>query len=143
MHFFLAACQGAGLAVAAGTIAGAPGRRGRPSTFLAVIAVIAGAILFGASLSAEDHPAWPGWPVGALIAYGSFVVVRDFAEGAAARADGAAFIAGMIALTGLVVAGISILIRPFGLVALAAIVYLGLARRNRASRKYEGLRTLR
>ena len=49
----------------------------------------------------------------------------------------------MIALAALAVGGLSVLLRPFGLVALTAIVYLGLARRSRAARKYEGLRTLR
>ena len=48
-----------------------------------------------------------------------------------------------IALVALATAGLSLLLRPFGLVALLAIVYLGLSRRSRAGRKYEGLRTLR
>ncbi len=143
MHFFLAACQGAGLAVAAGALAGAPGRRGTLSNVLAVAAVIGGALLFGASLAAEDHPAWPGWPVGALIAAGSFLVVSDFAAGAAARAEGGGFIAALIALGALAAAGLSVILPPLGLVALAGVVYLGLARRNRSARKYEGLRTLR
>ena len=143
MHFFLAACQGAGLAVAAGALAGAPGRRGTLSNVLAIAAVIGGALLFGASLAAEDHPAWPGWPVGALIAAGSFLVVSDFAAGAAARAEGGGFIAALIALGALATAGLSVILPPLGLVALAGIVYLGLARRSRAARKYEGLRTLR
>ena len=143
MHFFLAACQGAGLAVAAGALAGAPGRRGTLSNVLAIAAVIGGALLFGASLAAEDHPAWPGWPVGALIAAGSFLVVSDFAAGAAARAEGGGFIGALIALGALATAGLSVILPPLGLVALAGIVYLGLARRSRAARKYEGLRTLR
>ena len=143
MHFFLAACQGAGLAVAAGALAGAPGRRGTLSNVLAIAAVIGGALLFGASLAAEDHPAWPGWPVGALIAAGSFLVVSDFAVGAAARAEGGGFIGALIALGALATAGLSVILPPLGLVALAGIVYLGLARRSRAARKYEGLRTLR
>ncbi len=143
MHFFLAACQGAGLAVAAGALAGAPGRRGGFATVLLVAAVIGGAILFGVSLAEEDHPAWPGWPVGAAIAAASFFVISDFAAGAAARAEGGGFIGGLIVLAALATAGLSVIFRPLGLVALAAIVYLGLARRGRAARKYEGLRTLR
>ncbi len=143
MDFFLAACQGVGLAVAAGALAGAPGRRGTVSTVLLTAAVIGGALLFGASLAGEDHPAWPGWPVGAAIAWLSFAVVSDFATGAAARADGGGFIAGLIALAALAAGGLSVLVQPLGLVALAGIAYLGLARRERASRKYEGLRSLR
>ena len=143
MHLFLAGCQGVGLAVAAGALAGAPGRRDAIGTTLLVLAAIAGGLLFGASLAAEDHPAWPGWVVGALIAAGSFWVISDFAAGAMARADGAGFISAMVALAALATAGLSVILRPLGLVALAAIVYLGLARRSRAGRKYEGLRTLR
>ena len=66
MDLFLAGCQGAGLAVAAGALAGASGRRGTPGVVLLVLAVIGGAAaLFGIALANEDHPAWPGWPVGA------------------------------------------------------------------------------
>ena len=143
MDFFLAACQGAGLAVAAGALAGAPGRRGSISTILLLAAVIGGAILFGGSLAEEAHPAWPGWPVGAAIAWFSFAVVSDFAAGAASRADGGGFIAGLIARAALATAGLSVLLPPLGLVAVLAVAYLGVARRGRAARKYEGLRSLR
>ena len=56
MHFFEAACQGTGLAVAAGALAGAFGRRDGIGTVLLVLAVVGGAILFGVSLAEEDHP---------------------------------------------------------------------------------------
>jgi hypothetical protein len=143
MNFFLAACQGAGLAVAVGALAGAPGRRQGIGVVLLVVAVVLGAILFGESLASEDHPAWPGWPVGAALAALSFFVISDFAAGAAARADGGGFIAGLVALAALATAGLSVILPPVGLLAAAAVAYLGLARRERASRKYEGLRSLR
>jgi hypothetical protein len=143
MHFFEAACQGAGLAVACGMFAGAFGRREGIGTLLLILAVIGGAILFGVSLAEEDHPAWPGWPVGAVIAGLTFYVVSAFAAGAAARADGGGFIGALIALAALATAGLSIVWRPLGLVALLGIAYLGIARRGRDARKYEGLRTLR
>jgi hypothetical protein len=143
MDLFLAACQGVGLAVAAGVLAGAPGNREAIGYALLALAAIAGAALFGASLATEDHPAWPGWPVGALIAAGSFFVVSDFAAGAARRAEGGGLVATAVAAAALATAGLSILFGALGLVALAAIVYLGLGQRRRAARKYEGLRTLR
>lgn len=143
MDLFLAACQGVGLAVAAGALAGAPGNRQALGYVLLAAAVIGGAVLFGASLATEDHPAWPGWPVGGLIAAGSFLVVSDFAAGAARRAEGGGVIAAAIAVAALATAGLSILFGAIGLLAFAAVVYVYLGRRRRAAQKYEGLRTLR
>ena len=65
VDLFLATCQGIGLALAAGTFGGASGRRGVVGFLLAAAAAIGGGILFGASLADGDHPAWPGWLVGA------------------------------------------------------------------------------
>jgi hypothetical protein len=143
MDLFEAACQGVGLAVAAGMLAGAPGKRDGLGYALLALAIVAGAILFGASLATEDHPAWPGWPVGGLIAAGIFFVVSDFAAGAAKRAEGGGVIAGTIALTALATAGLSLLFGPLGLIALLASICLWVGRRRRAATKYEGLRTLR
>ncbi len=143
MDLLLAACQGAGLALAAGAFAGASGRRGAIGNALLVVAVIGGAALFGISLAAEDHPAWPGWPVGAAFAAFSFLVVRDLAEAAARRAEGAGFIAALIALGALVLAGLSVLVPPISIAAFAVLVWLYLGRRRRAAQKYEGLRSLR
>jgi hypothetical protein len=143
MDLFLAACQGVGLAIAAGMVAGAPGKRDGVGYLLLALAVVGGAILFGASLATEDHPAWPGWPVGALIAAGTFLVIVDFAASAAQRAEGGDVIAVAILVAALIVAGLSLLFGALGLVALLAVVYLGLGRRRRAATKYEGLRTLR
>ena len=143
MDLFLAACQGIGLAIAAGMVAGAPGKRDGVGYVLLAMAVIGGAILFGASLATEDHPAWPGWPVGGLIAGGTFFVVADFAASAAKRAEGGDVIAVAVIVAALVIAGLSLLFGAVGLVALLAILYLALGRRRRAATKYEGLRTLR
>jgi hypothetical protein len=143
MDLFEAACQGVGLAVAAGMVAGAPGKRDGVGYALLALAVVGAAIMFGASLATEDHPAWPGWPVGALIAAGTFFVVADFSAAAGQRAEGVGVIAAAIVLAALAIAGLSLLFGPVGLVALAAVIYLWLGRRRRAATKYEGLRTLR
>lgn len=143
MDLFVAGCQGLGLALAAGIIAGASGRRDAVGTALLVIAAIGGAILFGLSLETEDHPAWPGWPVGALAAAFAFLVTRDVAAGAAERAEGGGASGLMIAVVGLALAGLSVLFGPVALIALAGLAWLWVARRRRAARKYEGLRTLR
>jgi len=104
---------------------------------------VGGAVLFGISLAEEDHPAYPGWPVGAALAALSFFVVRDFAEAAATRADGGGFTGALIAGAALLLAGLSLVLPEAGLLALAGLIWLYVGRRRRAARKYEGLRTLR
>lgn len=143
MDLFLATCQGIGLALAAGTFAGASGRRGVIGFVLAAIAAIVGGLLFGASLAGADHPAWPGWPVGAAIAVVAFGIVNGVVAGAQARHEGASSVGVIVALVALVLAGVSLLLEPVSLVAVLALGWLGSARRRRAQRKYEGLRVLR
>ena len=143
MDLFLATCQGIGLALAAGTFGGASGRRGAVGFLLAAAAAIGGGILFGASLATADHPAWPGWLVGAVIAVFTFGIVNGVVAGALARHEGASSIGLIVALGALVLAAASLFVEPVALVALLAIVWLGSARRRRAQRKYEGLRVLR
>jgi hypothetical protein len=140
---FLAICQGIGLAVATGTFGGASGRRGPIGVLLAVGAAIAGAILFALSLSSDGHAAWPGVPFGIVIALFAFGVVSAVVAGAQARARGSSSIGLIVALAALVVAALSVIVQPFGLVAFAALLWLASARRRRAQRKYEGLRVLR
>jgi len=153
MDLFLATCQGIGLALAAGALAGAldgatgPGDRpGALGYLLLALGVVGGAVLFGASLAAEDHPAWPGLPVGALIALLALSVAQGVVRGAAARAQGGAS-AGALAAYAIVgaavLAGLSVVTPPVALVALVAVVWLAIARRRREGRKYEGLRVLR
>ena len=143
MDLFLAGCQGLGLALAAGIFAGASGRRDAIGTALLLAAVIGGAALFGISLTQEDHPAWPGFGPGALFAWLAFTVTRDVTAGAAGREDAGATTGLIVAVTGLALAGLSLVISPISLLVLAALLWLALARRQRADRKYEGLRTLR
>jgi hypothetical protein len=150
MDLFLAACQGLGLALAAGivtgAVAGAAPEGARGLIFVLLVAGALGAALaFGASLESEDHSAWPGWPVGAAVALPSFGVARSVVAGARSRAgsDSTVVIAGTVAIVGLVLAGLSLLIAPFSLVFLLGLVVLSLRRRRRAAEKYEGLRSLR
>jgi hypothetical protein len=154
MDLFEAACQGIGLSLAAGVLAGAIAGAvardgdgmGPLSGLLLTIAGLGGAYAFGASLDAEDHPAWPGWFVGAALVVIAFLVARDLVAGAAERAGeggSAGAIAAMAVVGAAVIAGLSLLWGPLGLLALAGIAYLGLARRRRAAAKHEGLRSLR
>ena len=110
MDLFLATCQGIGLALAAGTFGGASGRRGAIGFLLAAAAAIGGAILFGASLATADHPAWPGWPVGAVLAVFTFGIVNGVVAGAQARHEGASSIGLIVAAVAVVVAVLSIFV---------------------------------
>ena len=105
--------------------------------------MIGGGALAGWSLDQEDHPAWPGFIVGAAVAAFAFTVVRSIAEGATARTEGEGFTGALIALAALVLAGLSLVVSPVALIALAGVAWLGAGRRRRAAQKYEGLRTLR
>jgi lysylphosphatidylglycerol synthetase-like protein (DUF2156 family) len=145
MSLFYATCQGIGLALASGTFAGASGRRDVVGVLLAVGAAIAGAILFAISLSNRDHPAWPGVPLGIIIAVMAFGVVSAVVAGAQARARGGASSIGLfVAAFAVVMAALSTFVwEPIALLFLLALLWLASARRRRAQRKYEGLRVLR
>jgi hypothetical protein len=143
MDLYFAACQGLGLALAAGAFSGASAQRGPVGVLLLIAAMIGGGALFGWSLDQEDHPAWPGFLAGAAAAAFAFAVVRSFAEGVQARAQEDGYTGAMIALAALVLAGISLLLPPVSMLAFAGLVWLYFARRQQAARKYEGLRTLR
>jgi hypothetical protein len=151
MDLFVEGCQGMGLALAVGaiggTIAGVRQDEGPLTPALAVVSAIAGAALFGWSLTQADHPAWPGWPVGSAFALFAFFVVAGFVAGARRRSsDGSATattLALPVLLAGIVLAGLALAFGPTAVIALTALVYLAIARRRRAARKYEGLRVLR
>ena len=147
MDLLEAGCQGLGLALAAGALLGAFGVKGSTSTFLAVVAAGVGAVLFGLSLSAEDHPSWPGWVLGALAAEFSYMTARDIAVAAQARAGegGVGGVALFIALFAVVLAGLALLgpVALISIIALVAILWLWATRRGQAAEKYEGLRSLR
>jgi hypothetical protein len=150
MDLFVEGCQGLGLALAVGAIGGSligatSGGEGLYAA-LAVGAAIAGALLFGWSLAQADHPAWPGWPVGALVALFSLAVVGGVVAGARDRAgpEGSSSALALPALlAAIALAAISLAFGPIALLALAALVYLAAARQRRSQRKYEGLRSLR
>ena len=147
MDLLEAGCQGLGLALAAGALLGAFGRRRNVGTALALVAAFSGAVFFGASLTPEDHPAWPGWLIGAPAGFLAYVTVRDIALAARSRGgeETGAGIALMLGAAALAVAGIS-LAGPAALVSLAALaatLWLFATRRRKASAKHAGLRSLR
>jgi hypothetical protein len=156
MDLFLATCQGVALALAAGAATGAvigavaardeSGAPGGLLAVLAAVAVIGGAILFGAALSAEDHSAWPGWVLGAVVALLAFSVISGVVRGAVTRARGASAGAQVayVVVAAAILAALSLtFVSPIALVVLVAIGWIAVVRRRRAARKHEGLRVLR
>ena len=147
MDTFEAGCQGLGLTLAAGTLLGPFRRTDQPFWIGAAVAAIVGAALFGFSLTPEDHPAWPGWLIGAPAAVLAFAVSSDIATSAQRRAGegGAGGVALYIALFAVALAGLCLL-GPVALISILALVgtlYLFTMRRRAADEKYEGLRSLR
>jgi lysylphosphatidylglycerol synthetase-like protein (DUF2156 family) len=144
MSLFLAICQGVGLAIAAGTFAGASGRRDAIGVLLAIAAAAGGAILFAISMSNREHPAIVGVPLGIILAVIAYGIVSSVVAGAQARVRGASSIGLIVAAVALVLAVITAFVwEPFGLLLLLGLLWLASARQRRAQRKYEGLRSLR
>lgn len=149
MDLIVAGLQGLGLALAIGTVAGALGgayEASRSQLALWVVAVIGGAYAFGASLDAEGHPAWPGWPPGAVAAILASIPAADVVAGARERGGGEAppaALLGIVVLGSAGVAAMALLFGPLSLLYAAGLAWLGWQRRGRGTRKYAGLRVLR
>jgi lysylphosphatidylglycerol synthetase-like protein (DUF2156 family) len=144
MSLFYAVCQGIGLSIAAGAFAGASGRRDAIGVVLAVAAAIGGATLFAISLSNRDFAAWPGVPLGMVIAVLAFGIVSAVVAGAQTRAGAASTIGLIVAGAAIVIALLTAFVwEPLALLFLAGLLWLASARQRRAQRKYEGLRVLR
>jgi hypothetical protein len=149
---FLAICQGLGLAIAAGLILGVVFPPIMPAWGAIVGASPIGVLAAGAALNGADEPLWPALPVGVIGAGLAAVVTRDVAAGAVRRqrdqvtraeVQAPSGVTVIVVLAAVVVAGISLVLEPFSLVALLALCLLWFSRRRQAERKHEGLRVLR
>jgi len=144
MDFFLAICQALGIALAVGALVGAVVPRGDNPAFLELGAAFVAAVAAALSMSADDQTIIAGIVAGAIGGWLGARVISALVLGAARRAQGGpGSIALIVAVAALVLAGLSILLPPVSLLALLAVGWLGIARRRRAERKYEGLRILR
>jgi hypothetical protein len=117
-----------------------------PALALAAPAVAIGALEFAGSLADEGYAAAPGWVGGAAAAALGFVAAQALLGGAAARvrdSEAASFLELYGVVPALVLAALAVLVPPLSYLALAFCAWLLLARRQRAQRKYEGLRILR
>jgi hypothetical protein len=116
------------------------------------IGLVLGALLFAGSLADGGHTSWPGLIGGALAAaLGYLAVAQLFARArkrlrtAATSTEGGApnLLDAYADAIALVLAGLSILAPPVGLLAIVAFVVLLVRSRGSGDQKYEGLRVLR
>ncbi|MBV9716945.1 MAG: DUF4126 family protein [Solirubrobacterales bacterium] len=112
---------------------------------LALAAAALGALLFAGSLARGHFESWPGWIAGVLCAaVGMFATVPLFAR-VRARLDAEA--AGAVPLyaeaAAVLLAALSVIAPPIGLIGLLLLGWLYLAGRRREGQKYAGLRILR
>jgi hypothetical protein len=104
-----------------------------------------GALLFAGSLADEHYAWWPGLAGGLLCAGLAHLAARSLFGRTRARLDrdAAAALPVYAEGAGLLVAGLSVLAPPVGLVALAFVLWLLVTGRRREGRKFAGLRVLR
>jgi hypothetical protein len=149
---FLAICQGLGLAIAAGLILGVVFPPIMPAWGAIAGAAPIGVIAAGAALNGADESVWLALPVGILGAGLAALVTRDVAAGAirrqrdrvtGAEVQAPSGVTVIVVLAAVAVAGISLVLEPFSLIALVALTWLWFSRRRQAERKHEGLRVLR
>ncbi len=120
---------------------------GRPGVaLLAVIALALGAMFFGGSLARAGHAAWPGW-IGGVVCVGvGLAASRPFLARLRGRLDDAAAAVGMPLIadgSALLIAVLSVVAPPLGVVALLGLLWLLYRGRGREDQKYAGLRILR
>jgi hypothetical protein len=148
----LAICQGLGLAIAVGLIIGVVVPPIMPTWGAIAGAAPLGVLAAGAALNGADEALWPALPVGVIGGGLAAIVSRDVASGAARRqgegtiaanAQVPGGVTAIMVLSAAVVAGVSLVLKPFSLLVLIALTWLWVSRRRRAERKHEGLRVLR
>jgi hypothetical protein len=112
---------------------------------IAGIGLALGALLFGGALQDDGYAFWPGLVGGLACAALAEATARAFFGSARRRLDADAAVALPLYAesAGLLLAGLSVLIPPVSLPALAFIVWLLLGQRRREGSKYAGLRILR
>lgn len=115
---------------------------------LALCGLALGALLFAGMLSSrgtQHYVAWPGWIGGVLCAAIGLFATRPVFARARARLDEQA--AGAVTLyeegAAVLLAALSVVAPPIGLIGLVALGWLWLAGRRREGQKYAGLRILR
>src|SRR6476469_2111880 len=136
--------QAVGLGLAIGMIVGTTGLEGSARGGITLVGGFIGLAAGAIAAAADDDSVLVGAVFGFLGAALACVIVSDVIAGARRRRGaGTGALGFIVAMVALAIAGATILFPPFALIPLIGLVWLGLARRRRAQRKYEGLRVLR
>lgn len=124
-----------------------PRLNGRPITAgVSVISLGLGGLFFAGSLVRDHHAAWPGWVGGVICAGIGIAAARPFLARLRSRLDDAAAAVGLPLISdgsALLIAVLSVVAPPLGVIALLLLAWLLLAGRGRGDAKYAGLRILR
>lgn len=120
-------------------------RRGRrPAEVVAAGAALAlGALLFAGALAQDHHRAWPGWIAGVACALLALAAMRPLLERVRTRLEDAAALPLYAEMLALLLAVLSVVAPPVGVIALVGLAWLLFAGRRRGEQKYAGLRILR
>jgi hypothetical protein len=113
--------------------------------FLGLVGAALAALFFAGSLARGHYVAWPGWIGGVLCAAVAALATKPLLARVRARLDPEA--AGAVPLygeaTGVLLAALSVLAPPIGLIGVLLLLWLLLAGRRRSDQKYAGLRIRR
>ena len=115
------------------------------SVLLAAAAVLLGALFFAGSLCRGHYAVWPGFIGGVVCAMIGILATRPLFARVRARLDDSAAAAVPLYAESLavVLAALSIVAPPVGVIGLGFLLWLLLAGRRRDGQKYAGLRILR
>ena len=124
--------------------------RGPAAGVVALAGLALGALLFAGSLARGHYAVWPGLIGGVLCAAIAIAATRPLLARVRARLEGSASSASTASTLpiyaeagALLLAVLSVVAPPVGVIALALLVWLLVAARARADQKYAGLRILR
>ncbi|HUY59886.1 MAG TPA: DUF4126 family protein [Solirubrobacteraceae bacterium] len=110
------------------------------------VALALGALFFAGSLVRDHHAAWPGWVGGVVCAAVGIAAARPFLARLRSRLDEAAAAVGLPVIadgSALLVAVLSVVAPPVGLLALLGLLWLLYRGQQRGEQRYAGLRILR
>ncbi|MGH2862887.1 MAG: DUF4126 family protein [Solirubrobacteraceae bacterium] len=113
---------------------------------LGLISLGLGGLFFAGSLVRDHHSAWPGWIGGVVCAGVGLAAARPFLSRLRSRLDEGAAAVGLPVISdgsALLIAVLSIVAPPLGVIALLALLWLLYAGHGRSEAKYAGLRILR